>query len=223
MACVVMAATAGASAESFVSDFAFVMSPQWFLLPGNRENGTRDQLQFRRFSVVVHKADFDSVRSGAKDDVKFIGDVGTFYNSLIYTCQKNAKKSDFLTFHFPVAVSPASFRYDDWKPKLDVSILADKTSTHLIAEYMKGDIFVDANAVGVETFLQFVGATALTVDFGDKGDRLNFLVADSFATTNLSGITGELVPVMLGIKPNQVRIFSNMEMVKRCLEYKRSH
>jgi hypothetical protein len=167
------------------------------------------------------KEDFDEVRSGRRSRVRLMGQTGTFYNSIIYTCQSDGKKSDFLTFHFPADISPASFKYDEWKPKLDISILADGTSTHIIAEYIKGDIFVDEGTVGAGIFLNFANAAALTLDFGERSDKLNLLVADRFATMDLSKATREILPIVLSVKPNALRTFSNREMVERCLQYKR--
>lgn len=206
-------------AAPLVSDFAFVMPEQWFLVPGApHKDGT---LQFRRFSVAMDKADFDSVRSGAKNRVQIIGQAGTFYNSMIYTCQRDTKKSDFLTFHFPSEISPASFQYSDAKPNLNLGLLADKKSTHVTAEYLKGDIFVDASTAGAETFIDLVTASTLTLDFGEKGDRLNLVVADKFATMDLSNATKEMLPILLNIKPQALRSFSNKQMLESCLQYKK--
>lgn len=215
-----IASMGSVEAAPLVSDFAFVMSGQWFLLPNGI--GKDRQLQFRRFSVAMHKADFEDVRSGKSSQVQIIGQAGTFYNSMIYTCQGDRKKSDFLTLHFPADVAPASFAFDDWRPRLDVSILADRMSSNFVGEYNKGDIFVDASTVGAETFLGFANASALTLDFGDKHDRLNLFVADRFATMDLSSGTREMLPVALNIKPNALRSFSTREMVERCLQYKNS-
>jgi hypothetical protein len=210
---------AGQDSPPAISNFAFVMPEQWFVLPGSpAKPGT---LQFRRFSVAMHKADFDSVRSGATDKVQIIGAAGTFYNSMIYTCQSDARKSDFLTFHFPADASPASFGYSDWKPRLNISVLANGTSTTFMSEYLKGDIFADASAVGIQTFLSFVAASDLVVSFGEKDDRLNLFVADKFATMNLSAGTKQMLPDLLHIKPSALPGYSNQEMVKRCLQYKR--
>jgi hypothetical protein len=220
LAVAMIASTASVEAEPFVSDFAFVMSTQWFLLPGPPDKDR--QLQFRRFSVALHKADFDAVRSGTTSRVQIIGEAGTFYNSMIYTCQGDRGKSDFLTLHFPANVAPASFAFGEWRPRLDVSILADRASSNFVGEYNKGDIFVDASTVGVDTFLGFANAAALTLDFGEKHDRLNLFVADRFANMDLAAGTREMLPLSLNIKPNALRSFSSREMVERCLQYKKS-
>ena len=127
LGCVAIHCITSAAAETLVSDYVFVMPRQWFLLPASL--GKDNQLQFRRYSVALHKDDFDAVKSGTKNQVQIIGQAGTFYNSMIFTCQGNKKKSDFLTFHFPADISPASFKYDEWKPRLDISILADRMSS----------------------------------------------------------------------------------------------
>ena len=220
LGCVAIHCITSAAAETLVSDYVFVMPRQWFLLPASL--GKDNQLQFRRYSVALHKDDFDAVKSGTKNQVQIIGQAGTFYNSMIFTCQGNKKKSDFLTFHFPADISPASFKYDEWKPRLDISILADRMSSNFVSEYMKGDIFVDASTVGVDTFLGFVKASELAVDFGDKHDRLNLSVADKFAGMDLMMGTREMLPMALNIKSSALGVFSDGEMLKRCLQYRTS-
>jgi len=104
-------AQAGAPA---VSDFAFVMSDTWFVLPGPSPRD--DALLFRRYGVAMRKAAFDAVRSGRTRQIELIGQPGTFYNSMIYTCRKVPDKPDYLTFHLPPTVTPASFKYEDMRP-----------------------------------------------------------------------------------------------------------
>jgi hypothetical protein len=207
-------------AVSIVSDSAFVMPREWFVWPGSQKDDR--EIAFRRFSVAVHKNDLDSLMLGAKKDIQFIGDVGTFFNSVIFTCHKDKSKSDFLTFHIPPDVSPASFKYDEWRPKLEINLLADKVASHFTGEYIKGDIFVDANSVGVETFVTFLDASSITIDFGDKSDRLNLSMAEKLSGVDLLSQLRELLPIGLKIAPNDLVALSNNEMLERCLQYKKS-
>jgi hypothetical protein len=196
------------------------MPEYWYLLPG--KSIADNTLLFRRFSVAMHKPDFDLGRSGKIDQIQLIGETGQFYNSMIYTCQRSPQKSDFLTFHFPPDISPASFKYDEWVPKIELSVLADNTSSHVIGEYIKGDIFVDANQVGVDDFLRFVAASDIIVQFGAKNDRLNLLIADKFINMDLAGGLRQLLPAIINVEPNSLHAYTNDEMLKRCLTYKRT-
>jgi hypothetical protein len=208
------------AAEPLVSDYAFVMPEYWFVIPGK---AVADHvLLFRRYSVAMHKADFDLGKSGKVDRIQIIGNPGQFYNSMIYNCQRHSQTSDFLTLHMPPEISPASFKYDEWIPNMELSILAKNTSSHVVGEYLKGDIFVDANSVGVDNFLRFVSASDMTVQFGEKGDRLNLLITDKFVNMDLADGVRQLLPAVIDVGPKSIHAYTSDEMLKRCLGYKRT-
>jgi hypothetical protein len=218
IAAICAASSALTQDKPIVSDFVFAMPQHWFLLPGNSEDDNK--LIFRRFSMAMHKADFDDLRSGRTENINIIGEPGQFYNSMLYFCQRSRMKADFLQFHLPADVTPASFKYGDWVSSLEIRILTDLGSMRVSGEYMKGDLFVDADATDPKFFVSLIQSSELTVEFGTQNDRLNLFVGDRLMKSDLKGFVVTALPMMLNVK--SLKHFTNQEMMDRCLSYKKT-
>jgi hypothetical protein len=204
--------------QPIVANFVFAMPQVWFLLPS--KSTSDNSLIFRRFSVAMHKVDFDDLRSDRTESVKIIGEAGQFYNSMLYFCQRSNMKADFVQFHLPADVTPASFKYDDWVSSLEIRILTNISSMRVRGEYMKGDLFVDADATEQKLFLSLIESSELTVEFGSQNDRLNLFVSDKLMKANLKRLLVTALPIMFNLK--NLKHFTNQEMTERCLSYKKT-
>ncbi len=213
-----LAAASAHARPAFVSDFAFVMPDIWFVLPGTARND--DTLLFRRYSVAMHRAAFDATRSGKADKIDIIGPPGTFYNSMIYTCRKIPDKPDYLTFHLPPTVIPASFKYDDHKPQLTIDILADKESSRNVGEYNKGDLFLDATDAEAGNLRRLMRASDISVQFGARKDRLKLAVTNHLSRLELAKMVKEMLPLLLKVDPATLRSFTSTELREHCLAYR---
>jgi hypothetical protein len=212
-----LALSAAHAGPPIVSDFAFVMPETWFLLPGPSRGD--EAILFRRYSVVMRKTDYAAVRSGGTSKSQIIGPPGQFYNSMIYTCRKRSDKSDYLTFHLPPQVSPASFKYATNQAGLQINIVADTEPSRAVVEYKQGDIFLDADA-GAGNLLRLMRAFEITINFGRRNDRLDLRVTEKFGSMELAKGVKELLPLVAKIDPGALRSFSNEELRQYCLAYK---
>jgi hypothetical protein len=216
----VLSLTVGAAhaGPSVVSDFAFAMPETWFVLPGPSREA--DAILFRRYSVAMRKTDYAATRSGRTNQIRLMGPAGQLYNSMIYTCRKSSDKPDYLTFHLPPQVSPASFKYDTNQPKLEINIVVDTEPNHAVVEYKKGDIFLDAADAGAGNLLRLMRASEITINFGSRNDRFTLGITAKFGSVELAKAMKDLLPQMASIDPGALRSFSNQELREHCLAYK---
>jgi hypothetical protein len=213
-----IALTSAHAGSALVSDYAFVMPDTWFLLPGPSPRA--DALLFRRYSLATPKTSFDAIRSGKTSQVDIVGPPGTFYNSMIYTCRKTLDKPDYLTFHLPSPIAPASFEYDAHRPELTINIATDKGTIRNVAEYNKGDIFVDASTADAANLLRLMQASEIAVRFGSPKDLLNLSIRDKYGRVELAKAVKATLPIMLKFEPGALRSFSNQELREHCLAYR---
>ena len=82
-----------------LNSLAFIMPSYWVLMRGT---AVRDgQLLFRKFSFIVDKQNLADIDSGANEKLAIISDPGSLTNSMIFNCQRDRLKTDFLTIHLP--------------------------------------------------------------------------------------------------------------------------
>jgi hypothetical protein len=134
--------------------------------------------------------------------------------------RKSSDKPDYLTFHLPPQVSPASFKYDTNQPKLEINIVIDTEPSHAVVEYKKGDIFLDAADAGAGNLLRLMRASEITINFGSRNDRLTLGITAKFGSVELAKAMKDLLPQMASIDPGALRSFSNQESREHCLAYK---
>jgi hypothetical protein len=207
--------------ELIVTNFFFAMPSYWIVIPEKSDYG--GQLLFRRYSVALRRQAIEDAKSGNSKQLQIIGAPGMFYNTMIYNCQRDQRKSDFLTFHIPDELSPSSFRRDERVPQLAIRVLIDRVSMTYDAEYIKGDIFLDASSTR-ETgdFLRLLNAAEIIVEFGDQKDRLNLFVGDTLGNAKLADFVREALPPLLKLSPNTLRFLNNAEMLRICMTYKKT-
>ena len=213
-----IAFASGSRAQPVLSDHAFIMPPIWVIMPGQEiRNGN---LMFRRFSLALQKSNFDEARAKG-GGVEAIGPAGTLFNTMLYVCPRT--RTDHLTFHMPDQVGLASFRRDEWVSSLPARILADGSSVKFGAEYIKGDLFVDADGSGhLKDFLDVLNATDIVVEFGAENDRFHLFVGDIFASIKLSDFLRGALPMLLQKKPATFKFLSTAQMLKACANYKKT-
>ena len=158
--------------------------------------------------------------SGKAGPVDIVGPPGTFYNSMIYTCRKVPDKPDYLTFHLPSPISPASFKYDAHRPGLTINIASDQGASRNVAEYNKGDIFLDAGDADAGNLLRLMQSSKITLRFGGPKDTLNLNISDSYGRVDLAKAIKATLPAMLNVDPGALRSFSNTELRAHCLAYR---
>jgi hypothetical protein len=205
-------------AQPLLSDHAFIMAPTWVIMPGQEiRNG---KLMFRRFSLGLQKSNFDEVRAKG-GGVEAIGPAGTLFNTMLYVCPRN--EIDHLTFHMPDQVELNSFGRDGRVPSLQVNIRADASATKFEAEYIKGDLFVDADGSGhLKDFLDLLDASDITVEFGERQDQFHLFVGNTFASVKLADFLRGALPTLLQKKPSAFKFLSTEQMLKACANYKKS-
>src|SRR5262249_3314268 len=151
--------------------------------------------------------------------VEVIGPAGTLFNTILYVCTRDRK--DHLTFHMPDQLGLASFGRDEWVSSLQARILADNAAVKFQAEYIKGDLFVDADGSGrVKDFMDLLKASDITVEFGDKNDRFHLFIGDTFSGVKLTDFTRGALPTLLQKKPQTFKFLSTEQMLKACATYK---
>jgi hypothetical protein len=139
---------------------------------------------------------------------------------MIYNCERDRRKTDFLTVHLPDNAHPTSFEHQEWISQLEMRILADGRSGSIIGEYIKGDIFIDANSYSSrEDFLKLLFASRLIFEFGNKRDRITFAVDDQVGSAQLGLFMREYLP-RLPIFASGLRFLSNSDMLRLCSGYK---
>ncbi|XUM23902.1 hypothetical protein ACRAVF_11940 [Bradyrhizobium oligotrophicum S58] len=212
-------ATAGAvPAPGHVSNVVFVMPDVWFVLPEASRND--DTLLFRRYSVVMARKSFDSLRAGKTARADLIGSAGTLVNAMIYTCRKVPDRPDYLTFHMPPTITPVSFGYEDRRPQVPIEIVADTSATRHVVEYIKGDLFVDAVDTSASNLLRLMQASEITIRFGARKDSFKLSITDRLGRIELARAVKEMLPLLINAAPGTLRSFSNTELRAHCLAYR---
>ena len=203
-----------------INNYAIIMPSFWLLLPGNAVQG--GMLLFRRYSVIIELQNLNEIDSRKDDEVRLISPPGSLVNSMIYNCQRDERKSDFLTVHLPDNAHPTSFEHEEWVSQLEMHMLLDGRSGSVVAEYIKGDIFIDVdNYDSREDFLKLLTASRLIVEFGSKRDRITFAVDNQVGRANLGLFMREYLP-RLPIFASGLRFLSNTDMLHLCSGYKRT-
>lgn len=208
-----------ARSQENVSDFVFLMPPEWIIIPSSAVHN--DNLQFRRFSVAIQNADYEGVKTGTSPRMQLIGPPGTFFNSIIFNCAHDPDRRDFLTFHLPDEVGPTSFKRDDWVSKVDVRVLADSRSASFPGEYIKGDLFIDAsNDRATNGFDRMLTSQELIIEFGHTNDRLNLFIGNTIGKATFGEFMRAAVPETLSVPANSY--LSTAAMLARCRSFKRT-
>jgi Sel1 repeat-containing protein len=201
-----------------INDYAFVMPTFWLLLSSNAVGD--GMLLFRRYSVIVEKQNLKEIDSRKSDELRVISPPGLLVNSMIYSCQRDRQKSDFLTVHLPDNAHPTSFEHQEWISKLEMRILADGRAGSVVGEYIKGDIFIDADDYESKgDFLKLLSASRLIFEFGSKRDRITFAVDDQVGSARLGLFMREYLP-RLPIFASGLRFLTNADMLRSCAGYK---
>jgi hypothetical protein len=157
-----------------LNSFAFIMPSFWLLVPGKLISD--GQLMFRRYSVTIQRQNLNEIDSGVNDKVTVISGPGSFTNSMIFNCERDRRRVDFVTIHLPDYADPASFDHQEW---VSIQILVDGRSQTVKGEYIKGDLFVDANQYdSIDEFRRLLSASRIIFEFGRNNDRISFGVSD---------------------------------------------
>jgi hypothetical protein len=203
-----------------INKIAFIMPPEWLLVP---TMAVRDgDLMFRRFGLKI--ANFEGKTDFDPESFQFnlLDPPGTFLNSQFMVCRRSPRDSDTLTLHLPDNVSLQSFDVKSWQSKLEIRSLAGRYSRRAMSEYIRGDLFLDATSMPIEDYVQLLTATRVTYEFGDKNDRLQFIVEDHFGKAAIAGFLREAIPHVLKIDPKTIAYFDTEAMLRACLTYKRT-
>lgn len=202
-----------------LNSFAFIMPTYWILW---REKAIdNEQALFRRYSLLIERSNLTEIDSGKTQDVHLLEHPGSFINSMIYNCQRDRRKSDFITIHLPESAHPKSFDYHEWVSRLEVRILADGASSTVGGEYIQGDLFMDANALGSARFLSLLSASRLIFEFGEKNDRVSFAVAEQIGNAKIGSFIREALPMAVKAS-SSLQFLSGADMLARCSIFKRT-
>ena len=203
-----------------LNSFAFIMPSFWILVPGN---AVRDgQLLFRRYSVIIEKQNLNEIDLGTNERVTIISAPGSLTNSMIFNCQRDRRKTDFLTVHLPDNADPTSFEHQEWVSRLDIRILADGGSQSVQGEYIKGDLFIDANAYDFTSeFFRLLSSSRIVFEFGKNNDRIHFAVSDQIGSANIGAFMREYLSRLPDFASG-LRFLSSRDMARLCSTYKRT-
>ena len=203
-----------------VNKIAFIMPPEWFLVPSM---AVRDgDLMFRRYGLKIAnfagKTEFDP----AAFKLATLDPIGTIINSQFLVCRRSSRESDTLTLHLPDDVGLRSFDAKSWQSKLEIRSLAGNRSRRVMGEYIRGDLFLDAAAMPVDDYLQLLTATRVIYEFGDKNDRLQFIIENQWGDAAIGDYLRGAVSQFFRIDPKAIGIFNTEGMLRACLAYKRT-
>jgi hypothetical protein len=202
-----------------LNKLAFVMPSYWILA---RSMAVADQkLMFRRYSVIIERENLSDIDAGKNQQVTILSE-GSLINSMIFNCERDRQKTDFLTIHLPDYLDPQSFDHRQWVSRLDIRNLADERSGSVEGEYIKGDIFIDANKYqSTKDFLNLISASRLSVEFGDKNDRVILAASDQIGSANMRGFIREYLPHIPNFASG-LQFLDTADMIQACLRYKRT-
>jgi len=92
-----------------------------------------------------------------------------------------------------------------------------------MGEYIRGDLFLDAAVMPVDDYLQLLTATRVTYEFGDKNDRLQFIIENQWGDAAIGDYLRGAVSQFYRIDPKAIGIFDTEAMLRACLAYKRTN
>ncbi len=201
-----------------LNSLAFIMPSYWILMRGT---AVRDgQLLFRRFSFIVDRQNLANIDSGANEKVAILSDAGSLTNSMIFNCRRDRLKTDFLTIHLPDQLDPSSFAHQEWVSDLEIRFLADGRSGSFQGEYIKGDLFVDADQFSsLADFFKLLSASRIIIEFGDKKDRINLAISDQIGSANIGGFLREYLPRIPSLASG-LKFLNVTDMTSMCSRYK---
>lgn len=207
-----------AIAQPLLSNQAFIMPPAWVIVPGQEVQ--HGKLMFRRFSLGLGKSNFDQSRAKGSG-VQAIGAAGTLFNTMLYVCPPTG--IEHVVFHMPDEVGIESFGRGEQVPSLKTNIRADASAATFEAEYINGDLFIDADGSGqLKDFLALLDASDMTVEFGEKNDRFNLFVGNTFAGVKLVEFVRTALPQLMKKKPAAFKFMSTEQMIKTCGNFRKT-
>lgn len=203
-----------------VNTVAFVLSKEWLVIQKMAlDNGN---LYFRRYGLKIANPNGDTDFDQPGFELTQLDPPGSVVNGQFYVCRRPSRETDTLTVHLPATVELNSFKYGSWQSELAVKSLADGQSRRTKAEYIKGDLFIDASDMPTEDFHQLLTAARITYEFGPKNDRIQFVIEDEFADTRIKDFLRFAVSKVMQVSESTIRYFDTTEMLAACDAYKRT-
>jgi hypothetical protein len=203
-----------------VNTVAFILSKEWLVMQKmSLDNGN---LYFRRYGLKIANPSGDTDVDSATFELTTLDPPGSVVNGQFYVCRRSPREKDTLTVHLPATVELRSFKYSAWQSELKVSSLADGQSRRTKGEYIKGDLFLEESDIPADDFMQLLTAARVTYEFGQKNDRIQFIVEDDFADTRIKDFLRFAVPKVMQVNENTIRYFDMPEMLAACQNYKRT-
>ncbi len=103
---------------------------------------------------------------------------------------------------------------------LEIRFLADGRSGTVRGEYIKGDLFIDANQFSpIADFFKLLSASRLIVEIGDKKDRITLAISDQIGSANIGGFLREYLPHIPSFAPG-LKFLSIADVASMCSRYK---
>jgi hypothetical protein len=193
-----------------------LMSPMWVIVDSDSVKDGR--LTTRRYGLIVDAETFRTIEMNGSGPLKIA--TSGLVNPMTFTCVQDTGYSDYLTFRFPAGTSLESVRFDDSMLRLSARILSDTSSYRAMGEYRKGDLFVDLKDIEAGAVLLPLDARRLTVEFGNKNDRLNLAAEYKLGSSNVNQFIQDVLPETLNVPSREVRLLATDDMLTTCLSYK---
>lgn len=203
-----------------INNVAFVLSKEWLVM--QKMALDKGNLYFRRYGLKIANPGGDTDFDKPGFELTQMDLPGSVVNGQFYVCRRSSRETDTLTVHLPATVELSSFNYNSWQSELMVKSLADGQSRRTKAEYIKGDLFIDASDMPNEDFHQLLTAARITYEFGPKNDRIQFVIEDEFADTRIKDFLRFAVPKVMQVSESTIRYFDTTEMLAACDAYKRT-
>lgn len=213
--------SAEADAKHDINRIAFITPKEWLLVQplAISKDG---QLLFRRYGIKIGNLQGDLDPKPDSFELEYLDPPGTLINVQLFNCPRDGQYANFLTVHLPETVGLRSFDLKDWQSKLQIRTLADGNSRALEGEFIQGDLFIGADRLPFEDFLRLLDASRTTVEFGDKNDRIQFIVEDQFGKARIKDFMRDVLPERMNWDVKTLRYFNTREMIAACLDFRRN-
>lgn len=204
-----------------INRIAFITPKEWLLVRplAISKDG---QLLFRRYGIKIGNLHGDLDPKPDSFELQYLDPPGTLINVQLFNCPRDGQYANFLTVHLPETVGLRSFDLKDWQSKLQIRTLADGNSRALEGEFIKGDLFIGADRLPFEDFLRLLDASRTIVEFGDKNDRILFIVEDQFGRARIKDFLRDVLPERMNWDVKALRYFNTREMITACLDFRRN-
>lgn len=170
--------------------------------------GSANSLIFRKYYLV--STDTNGLQEGLS-------------NTIFLTCQR--RYLDHLVIHIPDNVVTSTIKRDEWMSKTELRILADDVGFTLMAEYIKGDFFIDFTEATAKPLSELLNARSVMVEFGPADERIALYTDNKGpgGTGDLRGFVQEYTRVMLrSVGANNLRVYDTAGVFRACSNFKKS-